>query len=42
MTCVPGTHDLIIGITYQELKRQFEEKTSLAKILKDVPSVGRV
>ena len=42
MTCVPGTHDLIIGITYQDLKRQYEEKTSLANILKDVPSVGRV
>ena len=42
MTCVPGTHDLIIGLTYQDLKRQYEEKTSLAKILKDVPSVGRV
>ena len=39
MICIPGTHDLIIAETLQDLRREFESKSRLATVLKSVPVV---
>ena len=37
VTCVPGTHDLIVALTFDELKREYDKLSNLAKILEPVP-----
>ena len=36
ITCVPGTHDLVIGISYESLKSQF----NMAKVIAPVPELS--
>jgi hypothetical protein len=40
ITCIPGTHDLIIVKSYDELKTEFHKASNLAKILEPVPEVS--
>ena len=42
VTCIPGTHDLIVALDYDELKREYQKLSNLAKILEPVPEPNNV
>ena len=37
ITCIPGTHNLIVSKTYDELKVEYEKASVLSKVLESVP-----
>lgn len=42
ITCIPGTHDLIVSTSYEKLKEDYERITVLSKVLEPVPEPPKV